>query len=75
MSNATDSIKYSFGDPDNPLSNDPRFDTEDEAIKAAEEWLVQHPWDSMRAVWQEWGDGAGAETVCLVWEGTVWRPS
>ena len=35
----TDKTVYSFGDPDDPRPEDPRFDTENEAIKAAEAWI------------------------------------
>lgn len=66
---------YSFGDPNNPEDNDPRFDTEDKAINAALLWCKEH--DDMLhayilAVWAE--SDYAAEMVCLIHTGEVWRP-
>ena len=66
-------IKYSFGHPHNPRSDDPRFLSEDEACHGAVRHEEESPWDNILAVWEETDDGH-ATIVCLIFVGEVWRP-
>lgn len=62
--------QYSFGHPNSPQPNDPRFDTLEEAEDAAVTYTLEHPWDSLRAVRRD-DDGA---VECLVFEGVAYYP-
>lgn len=63
-------MTYSYGHPNSPQPNDPRFETEDEAIQAAIAHQGEANWDSILAVWE---DESGY--ICaLIFEQWVYRP-
>lgn len=62
---------FVFGHPDDMPDTKPgEFETEEEAIDAAQKHFSQYPWDGLLAVWVK---GAMHFNV-LVYEGWVYRP-
>jgi hypothetical protein len=59
---------WSYGDPNEPKADDPRFETEQKAIDAAVIASVQTDSDPILAVWE---DDSG-ECTTLVWCGWVY---
>lgn len=57
---------FSYGDPDDPRPNDPRFDTEEDATAAAQAYQIQRPHDGgVLAVWED----ESGEIMALVFAG------
>jgi len=46
-------MPFSFSHPDNPREDDPRFDTEREAVETGLEYQRQHPWEQLLAIWDD----------------------
>jgi len=64
-------MAYSIGDPADPLSDDPRFDTREAAeIAAIERTVTELHSNEVLAVWE---DGSG-EILALVFCGIVYQP-
>ncbi len=62
---------FSYGDPDDPREDDPRFETEDAAISAALD--VTGKWDWFNGVQAVWDHDTG-EILALVHGGFDYRP-
>lgn len=60
---------YQVGQASHPHDNDPRFDTEAEALQAAR---LAADGDAVYAVWK-WADEFDADTLYLVYQNDVWR--
>ncbi len=56
---------FSFGDPDSPCEDDPRYISEEESIHKALEYQNERPFEGVLAVWE---DDSG-EIVCLICRG------
>ena len=59
---------WSYGNPNNPKSDDPRFDSETAAIEAAVQVSIKATDEPILAVWND-DDG---ECTTLVWSGWVY---
>ena len=61
-------MQFQIGRAEQPHPNDPRFEREAEAMEAV---LKAATGDAVWAVW--WWCKGEAETLCLVYQGDVWR--
>src|SRR5690349_6004495 len=62
---------FVFGHPDDcPDTKPGAFDSEDEAIQAAQAHYEQCPWDGLLAVWMQ----GGHIFLAVIYEGQVYRP-
>jgi len=62
---------FAFGHPDDmPDTKGDGFESEEEAIAAAQAHYDAAPWDGLLAVWIE----GAMHFECMVYEGRVYRP-
>ena len=66
-------MTFSFGDPNDPRPDDKRFDTEEAAIRAAQEYQEEHDDILHCYVLAVWEDESG-DVQCLVFRQIVYVP-
>jgi hypothetical protein len=62
---------FSYGHPSSPQDDDPRFESYEEALKAAEQHQNEKPWDGIPAIW----DDETGEVLALLLDGLLFLPA
>jgi ABC-type cobalt transport system substrate-binding protein len=62
---------FSYGHPSSPQENDPRFESYEDALKAAEQYQNKHPWNGILAIWED----ESGEVLALLFDGLLFLPA